>query len=55
MVQVGAPPDHGIRVADIVDSNHDAPAELLERILALDVATDNMLTLARRGLAKLGQ
>ena len=55
VVQLGAPPDHGIRVADIVDSNHDAPAELLERILALDVATDNMLTLARRGLAKLGQ
>jgi MOSC domain-containing protein YiiM len=46
-------PDHGIRVADVVASKHGAPAELLERILALDVVTDNMRTLATRGLANL--
>jgi len=46
-------PDHGMRVADIVASKDGAPAELLERILALDVVTDNMRTLATRGLAKL--
>jgi MOSC domain-containing protein YiiM len=53
VVRVAAPPDHGIRIADVVDSKHGAPAELLERILALDIATDAMLTLARRGLARL--
>ncbi|HMG42157.1 MAG TPA: MOSC domain-containing protein [Acidimicrobiales bacterium] len=52
VVRIGSPPDHGIRIADVVDSKHGAPAELLERILALDIATDAMLTLARRGLAK---
>ena len=46
-------PDHGVRIADIVASKDGGTAELLERILALDVVTDNMRSLAVRGLAKL--
>lgn len=43
-------PDHGIRIADVVASKHGAPVELLERILALDPTTDNMVALATRAL-----
>jgi MOSC domain-containing protein YiiM len=53
VVRVTGRPDHGISIADVVATQHDAPAELMERILALDIATDNMRTLARLGLKRL--
>jgi len=53
VVRVTERPDHGVRIADVVATLYDAPAEVMERILALDIATDNMRTVARLGLKRL--
>ena len=50
VVRATGQPEHGITIADVVETRFGAPAELMERILAIDVATDNVRTLARRGL-----
>jgi MOSC domain-containing protein YiiM len=53
VLRLAGRPEHGITIGDVVATRYDAPAELMQRILALDIATDNMRTLARLGLKRL--
>ncbi|HEY8546042.1 MAG TPA: MOSC domain-containing protein [Acidimicrobiales bacterium] len=53
VVRLAPPPEHGITIGDVVAARFDAPAEVMERILALDIATDNMRQVARLGLERL--
>jgi MOSC domain-containing protein YiiM len=43
-------PDHGLRIADLVDSLYDPPVELLERVLETPGVPPNMRQAAERAL-----
>lgn len=46
-------PDHGVRIADLIAAKHDAPADVLHRILAVPTVPPNMHKLATRTLTTL--